>query len=294
MDLQLTGKRALVTGSSSGIGEGIAKALASEGATVLVHGRSAPRAQAVAAAIKEVGGRAEVVLGDLATDDGAAEVARQALADGPVDILVNNAGFYENRTWWTATPEDWVATLQSDLLSSVRLIQALVPAMKARGWGRVIQIGSGTGAQPFAGYPQYCAVNAARTNAAVSLAREMKGTGVTSNIVSPGLVVTDAVRDWFKRSLPSTAGAKPGRRSRRALFATFCRTMSADLVSPRRSRPWWPFSPVRYPASSQAQTGAWTAAALSRSTKACRLKGGGVAVGAKPATRGAIIAGAEC
>jgi len=202
MDLQLIGKRALVTGSSAGIGEAIAKALAAEGAAVLVHGRSAPRAQAVAARIREAGGRAEVVLGDLSTDGGAAEVARQALAGGPVDILVNNAGFYENRTWWTATPEDWVATLQSDLLSSVRLIQALVPAMKARGWGRVIQIGSGTGAQPFAGYPQYCALNAARTNAAVSLARELKGTGVTSNIVSPGLVVTDAVREWFTALAP--------------------------------------------------------------------------------------------
>lgn len=129
-------------------------------------------------------------------------MARQALACGPVDILVNNAGFYENRTWWTATPEDWLATLQSDLLSSVRLIQALVPPMKARGWGRVIQIGSGTGAQPFAGYPQYCAVNASRTNAAVSLARELKGTGVTSNVVSPGLVVTAAVREWFTALAP--------------------------------------------------------------------------------------------
>jgi len=149
-------------------------------------------------------------------------VARQALAGGPVDILVNNAGFYENRTWWTATPEDWVATLQSDLLSSVRLIQALVPTMKARGWGRVIQIGSGTGAQPFAGYPQYCAVNASRTNAAVSLARELKGTGVTSNVVSPGLVVTAAVREWFTALAPehglgrNLAGDRGGRCSRRA------------------------------------------------------------------------------
>jgi len=202
MDLQLNGKRALVTGSSSGIGEAIVKAIAAEGAAVLVHGRSAPRAEAVAAAIHQAGGRAQVVLGDLSTNDGAAEVARQALAGGPVDILVNNAGFYENRTWWTATPEDWLATLQSDLLSSVRLIQALVPTMKARGWGRVIQIGSGTGAQPFAGYPQYCAVNASRTNAAVSLARELKGTGVTSNVVSPGLVVTAAVREWFTALAP--------------------------------------------------------------------------------------------
>ena len=92
MDLRLAGKRALVTGSSSGIGEAIVKLLAAEGVAVVVHGRNESRANAVAEAIRAGGGRAEVALGDLTTDAGADAVAVAALAGGPLDILVNNAG----------------------------------------------------------------------------------------------------------------------------------------------------------------------------------------------------------
>ncbi len=197
MDLQISDKRALVTGSTDGIGKAIAERLAGEGARVVVHGRNREKADRVAADIREGGGHVDVAIGDVGTDDGVAEAVAAIKRHGPVDILVNNAGHYDNRTWWTATTEDWVGTYQTDVLSAVRFIKALVPDMKNRGWGRVIQIGSGTGSQPFAGYPQYCAVNAARTNATVSLARELQGSGVTSNIVSPGLIVTDSVRSWF-------------------------------------------------------------------------------------------------
>src|SRR5690349_4787853 len=104
MDLQLRGKRALVTGSSSGIGEATAKALAREGVAVVVHGRREAEAQRVAREIEKAGGTAVVVLGDLATDDGAASVAAKALsAFGGIDILVNNAGAYTERPWLDAT-----------------------------------------------------------------------------------------------------------------------------------------------------------------------------------------------
>ncbi|WP_354679696.1 SDR family NAD(P)-dependent oxidoreductase, partial [Cupriavidus plantarum] len=108
MDLNLKGKRALVTGSSAGLGEAIAKLLAAEGATVVVHGRSAERARAVADAIGAAGGRAEVALGDLATDEGADAVAAKATEGGAIDILVNNAGYYHHLNWTTALPETWV------------------------------------------------------------------------------------------------------------------------------------------------------------------------------------------
>lgn len=200
MDLRLAGKRALVTGSSSGLGEAIVKLLAAEGIAVVVHGRDESRASAVAEAIRATGGSAEVALGDLTTDAGADAVAAAALAGGPVDILVNNAGVFNTAgamgflSWTEATATDWAEIYNSNVISSVRMIQRLVPQMRERHWGRVIQIGGGLSQQPQAGGPDYNATLAARHNLAVSLARELKDTGVTSNVVSPGAILTEAAR----------------------------------------------------------------------------------------------------
>lgn len=197
MDLQLTGKRALVTGSSAGIGEAIARSLAREGAAVLVHGRNAERAHAVADALRAAGGTAGVVLGDLSTDEGADAVAREALAGGTVDILVNNAGSYDPATWDDVTSAQWIRTYESDVVSAFRLTQALLPGMRARGWGRIVFIGSGSGWQPFATQPQYCAAKGAMLTTAVSLARHLRGTGVTANIVTPGLIDVPSNRAFW-------------------------------------------------------------------------------------------------
>src|SRR5262249_52634818 len=108
MDLQLGGKRAVVTGSSSGLGEAIAKALAAEGASVVVHGRREAEARRVAAAIAAAGGKAVVALGDLGTDAGADAVARvvnEAL--GGADVLVNNAGAFPQNPWLESTAAEW-------------------------------------------------------------------------------------------------------------------------------------------------------------------------------------------
>jgi len=192
MDVQLTGRRALVTGSSSGLGEAIARMLAAEGAAVVVHGRDRARTEAVAKEIR--GGRADVAVGDLATDDGADAVAVAALHGGPVDILVNNAGAYDHLSWTEATPEIWARTYEVNVISGVRMIERLVPEMRRRGWGRVIQIGGGLAIQPTAPQPHYNATLAARHNLAVSLARELAGSGVTSNVVAPGAIMVDTVR----------------------------------------------------------------------------------------------------
>jgi NAD(P)-dependent dehydrogenase (short-subunit alcohol dehydrogenase family) len=144
MDLQLTGKRALVTGSSSGIGKGVAMALAREGVSVVVHGRSLERTQSVASAIREAGGDARVALGDLATDEGAAAVSKAVHeALGGVDILINNIGGAESSgggmlSWFEITPQHWAGSMQQNLIAAVRMIHAFVPAMRDRGWGRVI------------------------------------------------------------------------------------------------------------------------------------------------------------
>ncbi|HEY4457068.1 MAG TPA: SDR family oxidoreductase [Pseudonocardiaceae bacterium] len=187
MDVNVRGKRALVTGSSSGLGAATAALLAQEGATVVVHGRDERRTTEVAARIG-----AETAIGDLATDEGADAVAQAA---GKIDILVNNAGSYHQRGWTDLDAGQWARTYNVNVLSGVRMIQRLVPGMRQRGWGRVIQIGGGLASQPTQAQPDYNASLAARHNLAVSLARELKGTGVTSNVVSPGAILVDAVRE---------------------------------------------------------------------------------------------------
>jgi len=183
----LKGRRALVTGSSSGLGEAIARLLAEEGAEVVVHGRDRQRTEAVA---REIG--ASVALGDLATDAGADAVAEAA---GEIDVLVNNAGAYDTVGWHESTPQRWQDTYNVNVVAGIRMIHRLVPGMTARGWGRVIQIGGGLAVQPMAMQPHYNATLAARHNLAVSLARELAGTGVTSNVVAPGAILAEATRE---------------------------------------------------------------------------------------------------
>jgi 3-oxoacyl-[acyl-carrier protein] reductase len=174
MNLQLAGKVALVTGSSSGIGAEIARTLAREGATVIVHGRSSAPAEQVAQSTATEVGNAVAVTGDLATDEGADRIASAALAaTGAVDILINNAGTYANQGWMESTAEGWAARYNANVLSVVRLVQRLMPQMKARGWGRIIQMARGEATQPFAFMPDYAATKAALVNLTVSLAKEL-------------------------------------------------------------------------------------------------------------------------
>lgn len=199
MDLQLQGKRALVTGSSSGIGEAIAKVLAKEGAAVVVHGRRENEAVRVAKAITDGGGTAAVALGDLATDDGAAQVAKVALAaSAGIDIVVNNAGAYFRDEWTAIDPARWLDLYNQNVVSVVRIIQHFLPQMKERGWGRFIQIGSGLASAPAATFAAYGATKSAIVNLTVSLAKGLARTGVTANTVSPGPVLTPNIEAWIK------------------------------------------------------------------------------------------------
>ncbi|WP_410586412.1 SDR family NAD(P)-dependent oxidoreductase [Amycolatopsis sp. lyj-23] len=126
----MSGKRALVTGSSSGLGAAISGYLAAEGAAVVVHGRDATRAGTVA---------------DLTTDDG----AEATLAGGPIDILIDNAGSYDYLSWADASARAaWARTYEVDVISGVRMIHRFVPGMRDRGWGRVVTIGGGLAIEP--------------------------------------------------------------------------------------------------------------------------------------------------
>jgi NAD(P)-dependent dehydrogenase (short-subunit alcohol dehydrogenase family) len=201
LDLNLSDKRALVTGSSSGIGESIARALAREGAAVVVHGRNAERAQRVAKEINGQGGKAAVVLGDLARQEDAQRVASHALeALGGIDILVNNAGGADGgmKSWFERPADQWEETFEQNVFSAVRLILLLVPWMKKGGWGRVIQISSTVATQPFPFGPDYAAAKAAMVNTTVSLAKDLAGMGITVNTVSPGPILTPAAERVFR------------------------------------------------------------------------------------------------
>lgn len=198
MDLHLKGRRVLVTGSSSGIGEGIARALADEGCAVVVHGRNAERAQKVASAI----GAAGIALGDLSTDEGAASVHEQAVAalGGPIEILVNNAGGSSTdsttRPPLDVTIAEWVGNYHGNTLSSVRMVLLAAPAMVAAGWGRVIQISSAVALQPNGLGPDYSGAKAALNNFTVTLAASLKNSGVTVNTVTPGVIMMDSLLQW--------------------------------------------------------------------------------------------------
>jgi 3-oxoacyl-[acyl-carrier protein] reductase len=201
MELDLEGKRALVTGSTSGIGEGIALAFAAEGASVVINGRDADRAAAVVAKVTAAGGRAAIALGDLSTDEGADGVARRALdAFGGIDILVNNAGGRSGDAgatdWTLAKPSDWMDTYSKNTVAALRLCQLLAPQMQERKWGRLIQIASVSASSPVS-VIHYAATKAGMVNMTLGLSKALSQTGVTSNAISPGLIITPAAERWF-------------------------------------------------------------------------------------------------
>ncbi|MGE3690104.1 MAG: SDR family NAD(P)-dependent oxidoreductase [Novosphingobium sp.] len=198
MDLQLKGKRALVSGSSSGIGEGIARMLADEGCHVVVHGRNRDRAEKVAADI----GAAGVAIGALSSDEDAAAVHEQTIAalGGHVQILVNNAGGSQTgsnvRPPLAITAAEWIANYQTNALAAVRLCLLAVPDMVEAKWGRVINISSAVALQPNNLGSDYSGAKAAMNNFTVSLAGSLKGVGVTVNTVTPGVILVDNVIRW--------------------------------------------------------------------------------------------------
>lgn len=199
MDLGLEGKRALVTGSNRGTGAVIARYLAREGAAVIVHGNADGDQTNIAADIAASGGVAHAVSGDITTDDGASEaVSRVMDAVGGIDVLVNNLGQPSGGKWDTSEPRDFIASYQVNALSAVRMIRAFVPGMRERGFGRVIQITTIGTTRPNSRMPDYYAAKAALANMTVSLAKDVAGTGVTVNTVSPGLVHTPETESYFR------------------------------------------------------------------------------------------------
>jgi 3-oxoacyl-[acyl-carrier protein] reductase len=203
MEFGLEGKRALVTGGGYGIGRAIAVALAGEGADVAICARGDGPLQQTVDLIEAKGRRGFAVTADVSTAAGVAEVTERVAAEfGEIDVLVNNVGGapgpggFEN-----LSDEDWQAAFDLNLMSAVRFSRALVPAMAARGWGRVINISSTSARQPDVVVVHYNCVKAGLMALSKTLANAYADRGVRVNCVVPGLTRTPAVEQSALRRL---------------------------------------------------------------------------------------------
>jgi 3-oxoacyl-[acyl-carrier protein] reductase len=188
---RLDGKVALVTGASQGIGEAIAKHLAAQGATVVCAARTLRKLQEVADAIREAGGKADVIEVDLS--DGAsvkAAVATTLERHGALHILVNNAGITRDKLLIQMKEEDWDAVIDTNLKGAWTAIQAATKTMMKQRWGRIINIASVVGQMGNAGQSNYVAAKAGLIGLTKSVARELASRNITANAVTPGYIET--------------------------------------------------------------------------------------------------------
>jgi 3-oxoacyl-[acyl-carrier protein] reductase len=195
MDLGLTGKVALVTAASKGLGKGIALQLAREGAEVAISSRSEEALQAAAAISAAASGRTPLVAPADVSDAAALErlVATVGERFGRIDILVNNAGGPPPGVFASLSDEQWQGAVDLLLLSTVRLTRAVVPGMRERGWGRIVNSTSVSVKQPIAGLMLSNAVRTAVIGLAKTLSAELARDGITVNNLLPGSIYTDRI-----------------------------------------------------------------------------------------------------
>lgn len=215
MDLRLNDKTALVTGSTKGIGLAIAKALANEGARVILNGRSAASASEAEAEIRALApdARIETFVGDLATAEAAEELSR-AFPD--VDVLVNNLGIFEPKPFEEIPDEDWRRFFDVNVLSGVRLSRIYLPGMKSRNWGRIVFISSESGVQIPTEMIHYGMTKTAQLAVSRGLAELCAGTAVTVNAVLPGPTRSAGVDEFVSQ----LSGGKPFEAFEEEFFAT--------------------------------------------------------------------------
>lgn len=195
----LTGKRALITGSTQGIGFAIAECFAHRGADVIIHGsKSYDKCASAVERIytPELTGKLGIAVADLSSPDGADKLYD---AVGDVDILVLNASIQFRKKWIDITPDEVETQLQTNYKSSLRLIQLCEPYMEKNGWGRVVTVGSVQQYKPHRDMAVYASSKAAQLNLVTNLAKQLAPCGITVNNLSPGVIATprnaDALAD---------------------------------------------------------------------------------------------------
>ncbi len=196
MKIDLSGKRAVITGSTAGIGFAIAKGLAGAGALVVINGRSDGSVKAATEALKKSVPKAEVdgVAADLATAQGAADFIKRV---PDADILVNNLGIFEPKQFEEITDAEWLRFFETNVMSGIRMSRAYIPVMRQKNWGRVVFISSESGLNIPAEMIHYGMTKTAQLAIARGLAESLAGTGVTVNSVLPGPTRSEGVLDFF-------------------------------------------------------------------------------------------------
>jgi NAD(P)-dependent dehydrogenase (short-subunit alcohol dehydrogenase family) len=197
MDLQLTNRKALVTGSTAGIGLAIASLLAQEGASVIVNGRSQGRVEEAVARMRQENKDAQVtgVAANLGTKEGVDLLTRTVTT---LDILVNNLGIFEAKPFPEITDEDWLRFFEVNVLSGVRVSRFYLPKMLQKNWGRVVFISSESGLNIPVEMVHYGVTKTAQIALARGLAETTAGTGVTVNSVLPGPTRSEGVERFVQ------------------------------------------------------------------------------------------------
>lgn len=195
MDLQLAGKVALVTGSTAGIGLAIAEALAREGSSVMITGRTQPRVEAAVSKLKAINANArhDGLAVDLGTSEGAGAVTERW---PDVDILINNLGIFEPKPFEEISDADWFRFFEVNVLSGVRLSRHYLPRMKQKNWGRIVFMSSESGLQIPVEMIHYGMTKTAQLAVARGLAEATAGTNVTVNSVLPGPTASEGVNEF--------------------------------------------------------------------------------------------------
>ena len=196
MIIDLTGKSAIVTGSTSGIGFAIASGLAQSGADVMINGRNRASVDAARERLHKSAPNVRLtgVAADLSNASGVAEFIKQV---GEVDILVNNLGIFEPKPFEQITDADWQRFFETNVMSGVRLSRHYAPRMRKRGWGRIIFVSSESGLNIPVEMIHYGVTKTAQLAVARGLAESLAGTGVTVNAVLPGPTRSEGVADFF-------------------------------------------------------------------------------------------------
>jgi len=226
----LTGKKALVTGASGGIGSAIAQALHAQGATV---GLSGTREEALKAVQAELGDRAFILPCNLSDDDSLDQLSKQAdEAMGGLDILVNNAGLTRDNLAMRLKDDDWDAVLNVNLRAAFKLSRAVLRGMMKKRWGRIIGITSVVGVTGNPGQANYAASKAGMIGMSKALAQEVASRGITVNTVPPGFIetaMTDALDDKQKEAL--IPGIPAGRLGTGDDISSACVYLASDEAS---------------------------------------------------------------